>query len=92
MGVGTGSIALCGLLVFAVITGAIMIRKEDAELEARFGEQYREYRERRAGSAAKNSRSSRACKSAVSRASLRYNEPSPSALRLALTSCNSNSS
>ena len=31
---GTGSLALCGLLVFAVITGAIMIRKEDAELEA----------------------------------------------------------
>ena len=31
---GTGSLALCGLLVFAVITGAIMIRQEDAELEA----------------------------------------------------------
>src|SRR5664279_848065 len=35
--VGTGSIALCSLLVFGVITGAIMIRREDAELEARFG-------------------------------------------------------
>ena len=43
--VGTGSIALCGLLVFAVITGAIMIRREDAELEARFGDQYRQYRD-----------------------------------------------
>jgi protein-S-isoprenylcysteine O-methyltransferase Ste14 len=41
---GTGSIALCGLLVFAVVTGAIMIRKEDAELEARFGDAYRQYR------------------------------------------------
>ncbi|HZD31347.1 MAG TPA: isoprenylcysteine carboxylmethyltransferase family protein [Candidatus Angelobacter sp.] len=43
---GTGSIALCALLVFGAITGAIMIRKEDAELEARFGGQYREYRNR----------------------------------------------
>jgi protein-S-isoprenylcysteine O-methyltransferase Ste14 len=42
---GTGSIALCGLLVFAVVTGAIMIRKEDAELEARFGDAYRQYRD-----------------------------------------------
>ena len=41
---GTGSIALCGLLVFAVVTGAIMIHKEDAELEARFGDAYRQYR------------------------------------------------
>ena len=30
--------------VFAVITGALMIRVEDRELEARFGEAYREYR------------------------------------------------
>jgi protein-S-isoprenylcysteine O-methyltransferase Ste14 len=41
---GTGSIALCGLLVFAAITGTIMIRREDAELETRFGEIYRQYR------------------------------------------------
>jgi protein-S-isoprenylcysteine O-methyltransferase Ste14 len=41
---GTGSIALCGLLVFAVVTGAIMIRQEDAELDARFGDVYRQYR------------------------------------------------
>ncbi len=42
---GTGSIALCGLLIFAVFTGAIMIRKEDAELEKRFGDAYRQYRD-----------------------------------------------
>lgn len=40
----TGSIALCCLLVFAVITGTFMIRKEDSELEARFGDAYRQYR------------------------------------------------
>ena len=51
--IGTGSIALCGLLVFAVITGAIMIRKEDAELEARFGDLYRQYRNERTRTAAK---------------------------------------
>ena len=44
--VGTGSIPLCFLLVFAAITGAIMIRQEDAELEARFGDLYRQYRNR----------------------------------------------
>jgi protein-S-isoprenylcysteine O-methyltransferase Ste14 len=44
--VGTGSLATIGLLVFAMVTGAIMIRKEDAELEARFGEVYRHYRDR----------------------------------------------
>jgi protein-S-isoprenylcysteine O-methyltransferase Ste14 len=43
---GTGSIALCVLLVFAAITGAIMVRKEDAELTARFGDSYRQYRAR----------------------------------------------
>jgi protein-S-isoprenylcysteine O-methyltransferase Ste14 len=43
---GTGSIALCALLVFAAITGAIMIRREDAELEQRFGDIYRQYRDR----------------------------------------------
>lgn len=43
--VGTGSIALCALLAFGVITGAIMIRKEDAELETRFGDAYRQYRD-----------------------------------------------
>jgi protein-S-isoprenylcysteine O-methyltransferase Ste14 len=43
--VGTGSLALCALLAFAAVTGALMIRKEDAELEARFGEVFRQYRE-----------------------------------------------
>jgi len=43
---GTGSIALCALLVFAVVTGILMIRREDAELEARFGDLYRDYRSR----------------------------------------------
>jgi protein-S-isoprenylcysteine O-methyltransferase Ste14 len=33
------------LLVFATITGAIMIRQEDAELEQRFGGAYRQYRD-----------------------------------------------
>jgi len=41
----TGSLALCGLLVFAAITGTIMIRQEDAELEKRFGDAYRQYRD-----------------------------------------------
>jgi len=44
--VGTGLIALYALAVFAVITGAVMIRTEDRELETRFGEAYREYRAR----------------------------------------------
>ena len=44
--VGTGLIALYVLAVFAVITGAVMIRMEDRELEGRFGEAYREYRAR----------------------------------------------
>jgi protein-S-isoprenylcysteine O-methyltransferase Ste14 len=42
--VGTG-LLVCWLLTgFAVITGAAMIRMEDAELEERFGEQFRDYR------------------------------------------------
>lgn len=44
--IGTGSLATIALLVFAAITGAIMIRKEDSELEARFGDVYRQYRDR----------------------------------------------
>jgi protein-S-isoprenylcysteine O-methyltransferase Ste14 len=43
---GTGLIVLYALTVFAVITGAIMIRLEDAELEQRFGKEYRAYREK----------------------------------------------
>ncbi len=44
--VGTG-LAVCWLLTaFAILTGAVMIRMEDAELETRFGEDYRAYRKR----------------------------------------------
>jgi protein-S-isoprenylcysteine O-methyltransferase Ste14 len=42
----TGLVALYALAVFAMITGAVMIRMEDRELEARFGEAFREYRQR----------------------------------------------
>ena len=44
--VGTGLMPLFALLGFALVTGFFMIRIEDRELEARFGETYREYRER----------------------------------------------
>ncbi|MGA2354027.1 MAG: isoprenylcysteine carboxylmethyltransferase family protein [Terriglobales bacterium] len=42
--VGTGLAVCWGLGAFAVIAGAVMIRMEDAELEKRFGQVYREYR------------------------------------------------
>lgn len=41
---GTGLVVLYILLAFAVVTGALMIRMEDAELEQRFGEEFREYK------------------------------------------------
>ena len=42
--VGTG-LAICwGLTAFAIVTGAVMIRMEDKELEKRFGDAYRAYR------------------------------------------------
>ncbi len=41
---GTGLVVCYSLTGFAVITGAVMIRLEDRELERRFGEEYREYR------------------------------------------------
>ena len=41
---GTGLIVLYALTAFAILTGAIMIRLEDDELEHRFGEEYRLYR------------------------------------------------
>lgn len=44
--VGTGLAVCYGLTAFAVVTGAVMIPMEDAELEGRFGEEYRAYRER----------------------------------------------
>jgi hypothetical protein len=41
---GTGLVVCYGLTVFAMVTGAVMIRWEDLELERRFGEEYREYK------------------------------------------------
>jgi protein-S-isoprenylcysteine O-methyltransferase Ste14 len=42
--IGSGLVVVWWLIAFAVITGAIMIRMEERELEARFGEQYRRYK------------------------------------------------
>lgn len=42
--IGTGLAVCWALTAFAIITGAVMIRMEDAELEQRFGESYRAYR------------------------------------------------
>jgi protein-S-isoprenylcysteine O-methyltransferase Ste14 len=42
--IGTGLLVCYALTVFAIITGAVMIRMEDAELESRFGEPFRQYR------------------------------------------------
>jgi len=41
---GTGLAVVYILTGFAIVTGAIMIRMEDDELERRFGEPYRQYR------------------------------------------------
>ena len=41
---GTGLAVCWGLTAFAVVTGAVMIQMEDAELEKRFGDSYRAYR------------------------------------------------
>jgi protein-S-isoprenylcysteine O-methyltransferase Ste14 len=43
-GLGTGLAVVYALTGFAIVTGAIMIRREDDELERRFGEPYRRYR------------------------------------------------
>src|SRR6266849_3515125 len=42
--VGTGLAVCWALTAFAVVTGAVMIQMEDAELEKRFGDSYRAYR------------------------------------------------
>jgi protein-S-isoprenylcysteine O-methyltransferase Ste14 len=42
--VGTGLAVCWALTAFAAVTGAVMIKMEDRELERRFGEQYRQYR------------------------------------------------
>ncbi len=44
--IGTGLVVLYGMLVLAVITGLIMVRTEERELEQRFGEAYRAYQQR----------------------------------------------
>jgi protein-S-isoprenylcysteine O-methyltransferase Ste14 len=44
--VGTGLLVCWLLTTFAIATGAVMIRMEDAELERRFGDDYVEYRRR----------------------------------------------
>jgi protein-S-isoprenylcysteine O-methyltransferase Ste14 len=41
---GTGLAVAYALTAFAAVTGVIMIRLEDKELEQRFGEEYRRYR------------------------------------------------
>jgi protein-S-isoprenylcysteine O-methyltransferase Ste14 len=41
---GTGLAVCWALTAFAVVTGALMIKMEDAELESRFGDTYRAYR------------------------------------------------
>jgi protein-S-isoprenylcysteine O-methyltransferase Ste14 len=43
---GTGLVVCWALTAFAMVTGAVMIRLEDAELEKRFGEEYAAYRSR----------------------------------------------
>jgi protein-S-isoprenylcysteine O-methyltransferase Ste14 len=43
---GTGLAVCYGLTMFALVTGAMMIRLEDAELEKRFGRAYISYRQR----------------------------------------------
>ncbi|PYX26626.1 MAG: hypothetical protein DMG80_21170 [Acidobacteria bacterium] len=42
--VGTGLAVCWGLTAFAIVSGAMMIRMEDTELEKRFGNTYRAYR------------------------------------------------
>ena len=42
--IGTGLLVCYSLTGLAIFTGAFMIRAEDAELEQRFGEDYRKYR------------------------------------------------
>jgi protein-S-isoprenylcysteine O-methyltransferase Ste14 len=42
--IGTGLAVCWTLTIFAIVTGALMIRLEDSELEKRFGDSYRAYR------------------------------------------------
>jgi len=43
--IGTGLVVCFGLAAFAVLTGSVMVRTEDAELATRFGAAYQSYRE-----------------------------------------------
>jgi protein-S-isoprenylcysteine O-methyltransferase Ste14 len=42
--IGSGLVVCYALTVIAIVTGAIMIRAEDKELEERFGAAFREYK------------------------------------------------
>jgi protein-S-isoprenylcysteine O-methyltransferase Ste14 len=42
--IGTGLVVCWALTAFAIVTGALMIPMEDAELEKRFGDRFRTYR------------------------------------------------
>lgn len=44
--IGSGLLVVWGLIAFAIVTGAFMIRMEEHELETRFGDAYREYKRR----------------------------------------------
>ena len=44
--VGTGLVVCYGLTIFAVVTGAVMIRLEEKELEQRSAKEYRDYQRR----------------------------------------------
>lgn len=44
--VGSGLVVLYALLAVAIVSGTVMIRMEERELEARFGEAYRAYKQR----------------------------------------------
>jgi protein-S-isoprenylcysteine O-methyltransferase Ste14 len=44
--IGTGLLVCWTLTAFAMVTGTVMIRMEDAELKGRFGEEYLEYQAR----------------------------------------------
>ena len=44
--VGSGLAACFALTAFAMVTGAVMLRFEENELEQRFGEAYREYKKK----------------------------------------------
>jgi len=44
LSLGTGLAVCWSLAAFAVVAGAVMIHMEDAELEKRFGDNYRAYR------------------------------------------------